>query len=174
LKKLIYKPYHKLISYVSITAIVLSASGCIKLGPDYVRPNPDIVIPESYQHRQAKPEKDLLKDRWWEAFGDPELNKLVQNVLKNNLDIKKAAVMVLEFKSQFVKTKADRFPALGIRGDVNRQHKIVSLLTGGSRFKTIDTYNLSLPASFEIDIFVYQLSFHFMETLRTNPVRHRY
>ncbi len=152
MKKLVYKLYRELVGYISIAAIVLGASGCIKAGPDYVRPAPAIAIPETYQHKQLKPEEQLLKDKWWEVFGDPELNKLIENVLKNNLDIKKAAAIVLEVKSQFVQTRADRFPVLGIRGDANRQHKIVSLFMGGSQFKTIDTYNLSLPASFELDI----------------------
>jgi len=153
LKTLVHKRYRKLLGYMAVTAILgLVASGCIKLGPDYVRPAPDVAIPETYQHKQATHEQNFLHDKWWTAFGDPELNRLVENVIKNNLDIKKAAVMVLEVKSQFVQTRADRFPVLGIRGDINRQHKMVSLFTGGSRFKTIDTYTLSLPASFEIDL----------------------
>ena len=66
-------------------------NGCINLGPDYQRPNLDIEIPESYQNDRSEQTFSLdIEDRWWKDFGDPEIDVLVEEVLKRNWDLKQA------------------------------------------------------------------------------------
>lgn len=116
----------------------------MKMGPDFQRPDTGIHMPGTYQHVSADRVSLQPEDRWWTVFNDPELNRLVEEVLKNNLDIKKATARILELRSYFVQTRADRFPSLSVQGKGKRQRISPGVET--------DAYNLSLPASFELDL----------------------
>jgi multidrug efflux system outer membrane protein len=130
-------------------AICLLLSGCINLGPDYSRPELGIETPRSYQYEPADEDIRLLMDRWWEVFGDAELNLLVEEVLRNNWDIKQAAARVLEARARYVQVRSDRFPSVGISGTKDRRR----ISGGGFRSgSVVDTYDLAAPASFELDL----------------------
>ena len=119
-------------------------AGCMKVGPDFKKPDMDSQVRESYQHAPSDVEMEKIADRWWIAFNDPELNQIVKNVLSNNLDIKKALAVISEMRAYFVQSRADRFPRLSLQGEVRRQRILPGIES--------DLYNLSLPASFEIDL----------------------
>ena len=85
----------RILSYLSVMlSALLVSSSCMKLGPDYHRPDTGIQVPPSYQYDPTETARLQPEDRWWEVFGDPELNTLVEEVLVNNLDIKKATARV--------------------------------------------------------------------------------
>jgi multidrug efflux system outer membrane protein len=141
-----------LYSFVSLAALLVS-NGCMKVGPDYQRPDTGIQMPEYYQHVPTGAVTPKPEDRWWQVFSDPKLNQLVEEVLRNNLDIKKATARILEVLSQFVETRADRFPSLSLEGQRQRQQRQVIGVMPGKSFSTeTDIYTLSLPASFELDL----------------------
>jgi multidrug efflux system outer membrane protein len=131
-----------------ILAFSLILAGCFKMGPDYRRPDTGIHIPDAYQYTPTELLMPEPEDQWWRVFNDPELNQLVEEVLKNNLDIKRATAAVLEVRAQLVETRADRFPQVGVQGQAERQQ----LPKGTSVDRTFTSYDLSLPASFEIDL----------------------
>jgi multidrug efflux system outer membrane protein len=140
--------------FLSITlATILMLIGCMKVGPDYQRPDTGIQVPASYQHGPTVGPTLQAEDRWWEVFGDPVLDKLVGEVLANNLDIKNATARILEVRSQFVQARADRFPTLNLEGQGQRQHRqIIGVIPGESFSSETDIYTVSLPASFELDL----------------------
>jgi multidrug efflux system outer membrane protein len=130
--------------------VTLSLGGCTKMGPDYHRPDTNIQMPESYQYAPAErvlPEPD---DQWWRVFNDPELNQLVEEVLRNNLDIKRATAAVLEVRAQLVEARGERFPQAGVEAGVERRQ--IPKPNSVSIDRTSTTYDLALPASFEIDL----------------------
>lgn len=135
--------------------VLVLVSGCARLGPDYRRPDIGVIIPESFQHAPSGMATLQAQDKWWLVFGDRELNQLVEEVLANNLDIKKAAAAILEIRSRFIQTRADRFPSLGFQGRQARQHQHVTVTSGFGSVSTLrefDTFTLSLPVSFELDL----------------------
>ncbi len=80
-------------------------------------------------------------------------------MLERNLDIQKAAARILEVQSRFVQTRADRLPSLNLQGQmVTRQQttNIAGLGLSGFSFQpkktTTDIYSLTIPASFELDL----------------------
>ena len=151
-------------SYMSVVlATFILSCGCMKVGPDFKRPETGINIPGAYHHAPGESGTPQPEDRWWDVFDNPELNKIVDEALRNNLDVKKAAAMILEARSRFAQTRADRFPFLGFQGRAQRQRQTVEVsvptFQGGSlqfesqqQRQTIDSHNLSLPASFELDL----------------------
>jgi outer membrane protein, multidrug efflux system len=133
--------------------ICLCVGGCMKMGPDYKKPDLQLSPPEKFQYSPKKTEVVLPEDRWWEVFGDPEINGLVKKVLQNNPDLQQAAARILELQYQVIQTRADRFPTLGIQGGAQRQHEPESTFGPGIPVGgTVSQYSFSLPASYEMDL----------------------
>jgi multidrug efflux system outer membrane protein len=125
----------------------------MKMGQDYQRPDTGIQMPESYEHVTTETATPSPEDLWWQVFGKPELDQLVEEAITNNLDIKKATARILEVRSQLVQTRADRFPSASLEGQGERRRRpIIGVLPGRSFSTKTDVYTLSLPASFELDL----------------------
>ncbi|MBN2515694.1 MAG: efflux transporter outer membrane subunit [Deltaproteobacteria bacterium] len=114
------------------------------MGPDFKKPDMDKQIPASYQHVPSDIESKQVIDRWWSVFNDSSLDQIVEAVLIHNLDIKKAVAAISELRSYFVQSRADRYPDVSMQGEAKRQRIVPGIES--------DVYNLSLPASFEIDL----------------------
>ncbi len=124
--------------------------GCINLGPHYQRPDVNIDMPEFFQNDTIKSDVDaVIADRWWQDFNDPELNRLVEEVLEYNWDLKQAAARILEARAQFVQVSADRWPQVNVDYEWDKRR------FGGvnvGRGRTITTHQLTFLALFEIDL----------------------
>ena len=134
---------YRLFHFITAIAIYLVLYGCINLGPDYQRPDLGIQTPESYEFTPDKTRSLVVENHWWQVFGDRELNQYVDQALKYNWDIKLAAARILEARAQYVRVRADRFPTVNASG--LRQRRVLGEVT-------TDTYALSAPASFELDL----------------------
>lgn len=138
-----------------LTSLLLLLTGCMKMGPDFQQPDTGIQVPDSYEQASAETGTSPFEDRWWYVFGDPDLNRLVEEVLKNNLDIKRAAARILEVRTRVIQTRADRLPKLDFQIQAQRRRSTVEISTlrqTQQQRLNIDTHNLSLPASFELDL----------------------
>jgi multidrug efflux system outer membrane protein len=133
----------------------------MKLGPDYQRPETGIIVPQTFRHIPADATLPQPKEKWWLAFHDPQLNRIVTQVIENNLDIEKATTGVLIARAQYVQARADRFPAIGVQGDRGQVRQTVTMPAPGMaglngqtvrQRQTTDSYGFSIPASFEIDL----------------------
>lgn len=136
-----------------LAAVCLWTNGCMKMGPDFRKPDLEVSEPERFQYAPKKAKTVIPEDRWWEVFSDPEINHLVEKVLQSNLDLQQAAARILELQYQVIRTRADRFPSLGFKAGAQRQHEPESILgpgipVGGSTSQ----YSFSLPASYEVDL----------------------
>jgi len=127
-------------------------SGCFNMTPEFRQPDLGIETPQSFQLAAAEQTSNAsvtLEDRWWEVFGDPDLNLLVDDVLQNNWDIKQAADRILETRYRYIQVRSDRFPTLDIEGGYDRRK------TGGGRIDqgvTFDTFDIGLAAAYELDL----------------------
>lgn len=129
-------------------------AGCIKMGPEFKAPPAPSPVPGRFQHSGAKAISYVEQDQWWKSFGDPDLNRLVDQALERNLDIKKAAARVLEVRSLFTQAESKRYPSLNLEGSARRQQTTLSegLPSSISVDRRTETYNLGLAASFELDL----------------------
>ena len=134
--------------------LLVMAAGCINLGPKYQRPVLGFAVPAAYQHDSTTLMTPDPQDRWWEAFHNPELNQVVDQVLQHNLDIKQATARIMEVRSHVVQARADRLPAVGLEAQIQRQSQPVGVTAGpaGQTRITANIDSLSLPASFEVDL----------------------
>jgi len=136
-----------------LAAFCLWMVGCMKMGPDFKKPDLQMAQPEKYQYQPKKAALVVPEDRWWEVFGDPHINDLVEKVLKNNPDLQQAAARILELQYQVIQTRAERFPTLGLKAVAQRQHEPESIMGPGIPIGgTVSQYGVSLPASYEMDL----------------------
>ena len=98
--------------YFIFIGILLTAC---TVGPDYVKP--EIETPEKWSIDSAAAE-DLTDTAWWTRFGDPVLDTLVLNAVRENLDLKIATARIDQFIGQMEIAGAETVPrvdgALGV------------------------------------------------------------
>lgn len=130
----------------------LALSGCMKMGPDYQRPAPQCQIPDAYTEAAGETRAYMPQDKWWQDFNDPALDRIVNKLVMNNPDIQQAAARVTEARATLAQVRADRYPEFNLNAETSRQQQILNPATGPAKTETYDSYSLSLPASFELDL----------------------
>lgn len=138
-----------------LVGIVLAAlSGC-SLAPVYQRPPSPMA--DSFAGRYlteqtdspAQGRADVAELGWRDVFTDPYLQHLIAMALKNNRDLRIAALNVLEYQAQYRIRRADQFPFVTgeAAGTKNRT-------LAGSSHSTTETYALDIgTTAFELDFF---------------------
>ena len=95
----------------------LVCSGCT-IGPRYQRPvtqTPAALksMAGNDQWKMATPSDGLLKGKWWEIFGDPELNRLEELVNVNNQNVKQAEAQFRQARALVLANHANYYPTIG-------------------------------------------------------------
>ena len=92
----------------------LLLAGCM-LGPDYKRPEVD--LPKDYGVAQAP---TPAPEKWLAVFQDPVLDKMIEEALAANYDLRIAAERIEQSRAQFVIARAGLWPDAGVRYDTSR------------------------------------------------------
>jgi multidrug efflux system outer membrane protein len=140
---------------LSAVAIYQSCGIGFRTGPDYERPDEvaQLEAPDTFLQADGDTASAIPHIRWWEVFGDTTLNSLIEEAVTNNLDIRKATASVAEMSAYSRKALSDRLPSVMLGGDWSRQKLPDAQTTqGGSVGGTTDSWNLSLGASYEWDL----------------------
>ena len=86
---------------------LLLLAGCIKVGPDYTRP--DVVeLPAAYPTPSAG--EAVIPADWWLLYSDHTLNELVAAARKTNADVRLAAARVQEAEGVLREARAALWP----------------------------------------------------------------
>lgn len=85
-------------------------TGCMKVGPDFVPPEP--VMPREWL---ATPNAEKFNGNrplldWWTVFGDPDLTALIQRAEKQSPDIETALLRVAQARAQYIVIAGQLFP----------------------------------------------------------------
>jgi NodT family efflux transporter outer membrane factor (OMF) lipoprotein len=154
----------KLKPLLAVLAASFALAAC-SVGPDYVRPQMDIgpaVFKEGQNWKPAQP-RDLSADgKWWEMFGDPQLNALAEQVdiSNQNLALAEATsaapwrwckVRARPIRPRWRPRPVHRADGRGGRFVFQRVHFVE--FTGSSSSGSVrNSYTFSLTASWEADI----------------------
>ncbi len=130
-------------------ALIVSALlvGCT-VGPNYTRPEAELPASlDVVQSPQPAPE------RWWVLFNDPVLDRLVDEALVKNRDLRAAAERIEQSRAQVGITRAEQFPDAGIQGSRSRTRNsaVGSVQLPPDVPLTTNAYRLVLRASWELD-----------------------
>ncbi|SMF96747.1 outer membrane protein, multidrug efflux system [Methylomagnum ishizawai] len=136
-----------------VIAVAAALAGCWQVGPDYVKPKIDTPKQWRFADKEAR---DTTNLKWWEQLGDPELNRLVDQALRGNLDLKVAVANVDQFMGQYGATRANLFPQISGFGDYLRRKSSTQSLSLPKGIdlsgKDVDYARLGGQLSWEIDV----------------------
>jgi NodT family efflux transporter outer membrane factor (OMF) lipoprotein len=85
---------------VILTTAMLWLSGCVMLGPDYVRPPAPTADTWIETGDPAVKRETTDVSAWWTVFNDPVLNTLVETAYRQNPSLRAAGVRVLEAQAR--------------------------------------------------------------------------
>ncbi len=112
--------------------------------PTYQRP--DVPMAQSWAGAAQAPLADTVPVRsgWWRAYGDPNLDTLVERSLKHNFSLASAVASVDQARANAERSGAALYPSLSLGASVERGGK----KSGGS---SSHGQSLFAEASYEID-----------------------
>ena len=132
--------------------VTLLCSGCT-IGPRYQRPvaQAPAALKEmagNDQWKMATPSDGLLKGKWWEIFGDPELNRLEELVAVNNQNVKQAEAQFRQARAVILGNHANYYPSIGASAAITQSYVGRNANGGG----TSATFSLPGTVSWEPDL----------------------
>src|SRR5437867_3015461 len=136
---------------LSILGFAFLLAGCAGLKPDYKKPAVD--LPAGW--RDAPPDGVQARDaRWWKVYGDPVLDRLVDEALAHNANVTLAIARVDEARAALSATSADQRPQ--VSASANRSRTRISQrgptpLPPGVNPEFSDT-RAAVGVSYEIDL----------------------
>jgi NodT family efflux transporter outer membrane factor (OMF) lipoprotein len=104
---------------------------------------PKVIIPASWQSLNVTEQVKL--DPWWESFKDPELNKLIAQVLLTNNDLTLATLTLKSARLKAGLTAAEGSFQLSASNDAERESSLNSS-------SDTNTFSSSLTISYEVDL----------------------
>ena len=133
--------------------VVLLCAGCM-VGPDYFKPS--VPMTAAYKEDQgwklAQPRDQIPRGKWWEIFGDPQLNALEEQVSEANQNVKVAEARFRQARALIGFARAGLFPtvsagvsASSLRDSTNRAYP------PSSKASTQD-FLLTGDVSYELDL----------------------
>ncbi|MCX7283016.1 MAG: efflux transporter outer membrane subunit [Novosphingobium sp.] len=139
------------------TLLAALLAGCTTVGPNYAGA-PD-AAPQSAA-RGAFIRADGLSNtsaapspRWWESFGDPVLNQLVDQALADSPGIAVANARVAQSRASLAASRTAALPTINTSFAAPYINVPGNLVGEGGGRDEINAYNLGFDASWEIDLF---------------------
>jgi NodT family efflux transporter outer membrane factor (OMF) lipoprotein len=129
--------------------------GSCMVGPDYSKPVNDLEASwNEHDAVLAKGSNSKLNIAWWTQFRDPILNQLVEDAYSQNLELRVAALRILESRAVLGLTHGNLFPqSQSVGGGLTRSGRKASnpnaFSMTPSRYANSATY--SFDAAWELD-----------------------
>jgi outer membrane protein, multidrug efflux system len=130
---------------------VLLITGCTSLGPVYERPA--VEIPAAFRF-EPKVVAATANTAWWQQFGDPVLDELIQSALINNYNVQIAAANVEQALGIVTQTRSALYPQIGYGASGEKVRSPDTGLTAAiPNFPNPqETYQALLSTSWELDL----------------------
>src|SRR5882672_10420740 len=127
--------------------LVLFVVACSSTKP-YERPPVD--LPAAWKESAPRYAED---GRWWQIYGDPALETLVEEALKGNADLLVAAARVDEARGVLGETRAAQLPTVDGRLSSTRQHNSANTaFSPPGAPREFSTQRATLNVSYEVDV----------------------
>jgi len=141
-------------------ALAVALSGC-EVGPKYVRANaptsanfkeqPPDNFKEAGQWKTAQPADQSLRGKWWELFGDPQLNALEEQLTVSNQNLKVAEARLREARAAVRFNRAAQYPTISAGPSINSVHASANRPYVHTTSNTGD-FILPIDFSYEVDL----------------------
>jgi len=124
---------------MSLTVTACLLAGCT-VGPKYHTPPADTpaaykeLTPADYKNTEgwkvAQPKDDALRGKWWEIFGDSQLNALEEKVNISNQNIASAAASFFAARALVKEARSQLFPTVSTNPATTLQRPSATLSNG--------------------------------------------
>ena len=139
------------------------------VGPKYQKPA--VEAPAAYKEltpqdfsqtegwKTAQPSDGALKGKWWEIFGDPQLNALEEQVNVSNQNVAAATASFLAARALVREARSQYFPTVTTTPSITQQRASSTTGTfgaggtGSSSQQAFTTYSLPFDATWQPDLF---------------------
>ena len=132
-------------------AVLVALAGCT-VGPDFVRPAVQSPAAWRIDYPMAA---EVANTKWWEQFGDPVLNQLIETALRDNLDVRVAAARIDQFLGALTTTDSQAYPQFGYGAGAARTRASREgqppIPEPASNYFSL--YQASLNAGWQVDLF---------------------
>jgi|GraSoi_2013_60cm_1033757.scaffolds.fasta_scaffold00438_1 NodT family efflux transporter outer membrane factor (OMF) lipoprotein len=152
-----------ILTSIVVLILVLLIAGCT-VGPKYVKPTapttptykeePPAEFKESQQWQPAHPGDQTTRGNWWEIFGDPELNKLEEQIAGSNQTLKVAEARFREARAAIRFNRAAQFPTISTAPSASYVKRPDFSPSFPSKIREVSEGDLVLPfdLSYELDL----------------------
>jgi NodT family efflux transporter outer membrane factor (OMF) lipoprotein len=108
------------IALIVVVSWLLATAGCV-VGPNYKRPG--VTAPPAYKEgggSAAQASTENLQQKWWEVFGDPQLNALEEQIKVSNQNLKASEAQYRQARALVRFYRAEYFPAATVNPSISR------------------------------------------------------
>lgn len=143
-----------------LTFACLSLLTACAVGPDYVRQT--VTTPAAFKEldgwKLAQPQDTTVRTNWWELYGDPLLNGLVEQVSISNQTLAQASASFRQARALVDAGRAGYYPTLGANLSTtrasarSRTSQVLTTDTSSSQSGASTSHTLTIDASWEIDL----------------------
>jgi NodT family efflux transporter outer membrane factor (OMF) lipoprotein len=141
--------------FLGFTVLLLSAC---TVGPNYHRP--DVQTPKQWSVKTSTPQ-GTVSDKWWQSFLDPVLDRLINDAIAANLDLKLSLQRVIDARALRTETIAAGLPIIGANTNVNRRLNSINSGSGGNTGmggfgfgnQISNIFSMGFDAKWELDFF---------------------
>ena len=143
------------LSLVGLKALLLTS--CM-VGPDYTRPSAPMTLaykeapPPGEGWKLAQPSDEMSRGKWWEIFGDPQLNALAAQVTVANQDLKVAEARFRQARAIIGFERASLFPTISAGVGITALRRSDNAAFRIRSFPSTGDFLLSFDLSYELDL----------------------
>ncbi|MFZ5569057.1 MAG: efflux transporter outer membrane subunit [Thermodesulfobacteriota bacterium] len=139
-------------AFITATALMAILNGCMQVGPDYTRMEPE--LPPQWRTEMAgglsaSATRPATLAGWWTTLNDPALNALMAEAVSGSLDIRVALARIREARALRGISRADLFPTLDASASAIKSRS--SQNSGAGRESEL--YSAGFDAGWELDVF---------------------
>jgi outer membrane protein, multidrug efflux system len=132
-----------LLKTTSLAALSLAAAGCATAPPMALKPGD---VPAGFSQPSPAGAPVWPSADWWQGFGSDEMNGIIVNARKDNLDLAAAAARVLEAEANQEIAGSALFPSVNLGASASRSgNKALGT------WRSSNSFGASLDASYQLD-----------------------
>ncbi|MGD0304175.1 MAG: efflux transporter outer membrane subunit [Candidatus Acidiferrales bacterium] len=134
----------------------LALAGC-SVGPKYVKPTAE--VPADFKEtpsnfKVAQPSDAVTKGKWWEIYGDTQLNSLEEQVNVSNQTLKSAEAQFREARAAVRISRGALYPTVGVNPSAGHteQSENAPLFNKQTEVRSYNNFSLPFDFSYELDL----------------------
>jgi NodT family efflux transporter outer membrane factor (OMF) lipoprotein len=138
---------------------VLIAAACSPYQPVRDPLPPTVTLPDAFTAGGEAGEGEGTPDRWWTAFDDPALSETVATAVAESFQVRAAWARVRQADMLGMQASSQWWPQVSVELQASYRRSVLVLPNftspdGGTQARVIEnpSYSISLPVSYEIDL----------------------